>query len=179
MKIRINFVANSSSSSFIISSSKILDDIRIKVEIPLSELIEEENDCIGTIEELKHYFMNDSVNSFSASKIYFDAEHNLCRSPKLVHEIHPIDKQYVFKMDKVTEEMIQDRFNYEHEEFEKTKQDYQFMRKEIEIGKLIYSIDIDNHANWLDRKKSLLENLKELIEKIEKQDGHVIHYYEG
>jgi len=178
MKIRRNFVANSSSSSFIISSEKTLDDLKIEVEIPLSELIEKEIDTIHDMEELKHYFLNDRVNYFAASTIYFDEENTMYRKLKLVHEITRLDLEFVFKTNKVTNIMIQDRYDDEYDQFVETLKEYNLMRREIESGKTIHFIDISKHATWLDSEKSHKENLENLMEKIGNQ-AVVLDYYEG
>jgi len=55
MKKRTGFVSNSSSSSFIISSSKKASELSVKLKFGLSEVIEQE---IRTQEEAEKYLLN-------------------------------------------------------------------------------------------------------------------------
>lgn len=55
MKIRNGFVSNSSSSSFIISTKKAVEEIPVVIEADLMDLI---SDSIETEEELNRYFKN-------------------------------------------------------------------------------------------------------------------------
>lgn len=176
MKIRQNFVANSSSSSFLIQSENSLDDVYVTVKIPLSQMVEE-YESILSIEQLQEYILDTYSYYFHFARVYFEED-----SGQFKYQIRNQFElnSYSYKLmnvdrSSITQEFIAEMFEKtEKKRFNEILDLYKQFSENINQGKKFYIIEVDYHKGYIKYFEEATSGQSNIVNELELQKVKIL-----